>query len=160
MSWVGERRPRHALCWPLNGTAWLCSESQGNHLMCASRVGHGFASRFHLISVKASGSHRPPRWLSGKESACQCRRQVLSLGWEDPLEKEKATHSSILSWRIPWTEEPSSLQSIGSHRVRHDLATEHALPQWESQGLSSSSWILFKGRREEAVKIPCTKGLC
>ena len=43
-----------------------------------------------------------------------------SLGWEDPLEKEMATHSSILAWRIPWTEEPGGLQSTGSQRVRHD----------------------------------------
>ena len=48
-----------------------------------------------------------------------------SLGWEDPLEKEMATHSSILIWRIPWTEEPDGLQSLGSQRVRHDLATEY-----------------------------------
>ena len=45
---------------------------------------------------------------------------VLSLGQEDRLEKEMATHSSILAWRIPWTEEPSGLQSMGSPRVRHD----------------------------------------
>ena len=49
--------------------------------------------------------------------------QVQSLGWEDPLEKGIATHSSILAWRIPWTEEPGSLQSRGSRRVRHGLAT-------------------------------------
>ena len=45
---------------------------------------------------------------------------VLSLGWEDPLEKEMATHSSILAWRIPWSEEPGGLQSTGSQRVGHD----------------------------------------
>ena len=45
---------------------------------------------------------------------------VQSLGWEDPLEKEMVTHSSTLAWRIPWTEEPSRLQSTGSQRVRHD----------------------------------------
>ena len=45
--------------------------------------------------------------------------QVRSLGWEDPLEKEMATHSSILAWRIPWMEEPGRLQSTGSKRVRH-----------------------------------------
>ena len=49
--------------------------------------------------------------------------QVQSLGWDDPLEEELATHSSILAWRIPWTEEPGGLPSIGSQRVRHDLAT-------------------------------------
>ena len=46
--------------------------------------------------------------------------RVLSLGQEDPLEKGMATHSSTLAWRIPWTEEPGRLQSMGSQRVRHD----------------------------------------
>ena len=49
--------------------------------------------------------------------------QVRSLGWKDPLEKEMTTHSSILARRIPWTEKPGGLQSVGSHRVRHDWAT-------------------------------------
>ena len=49
--------------------------------------------------------------------------QVQSLGWEDPLEKEMATHSSILAWKIPWVEEPGRLQSMGSQRVGHDWAT-------------------------------------
>ena len=46
--------------------------------------------------------------------------QLCSLGWEDPLEEEMATHSSILAWKIPWTEEPGKLQSIGSQRVGHN----------------------------------------
>ena len=46
--------------------------------------------------------------------------QVQSLGWEDPLEKGMASHSSVLAWRISWTEEPGRLQSIGSQRVGHD----------------------------------------
>ena len=46
--------------------------------------------------------------------------QVRSLGWEDPLEKEMATHSSILAWKISWTEEPRGLQSMGSQRVGHN----------------------------------------
>ena len=49
---------------------------------------------------------------------------VLALGWEDPLEKEMATHASILAWEIPWTEELGGLQSRGWERVRHDLATK------------------------------------
>ena len=49
---------------------------------------------------------------------------VRSLGWEDPLEKGMAAHSSILAWRIRWTEEPGGLQSVGSHRVRHDWETD------------------------------------
>ena len=46
--------------------------------------------------------------------------RVQSLGWEDPLEKEMATHSSILAWRIQWTEEPGGLQSMGLQRVEHN----------------------------------------
>ena len=46
--------------------------------------------------------------------------QIQSLGREDPLEKEMATHSSTLAWKIPWTEEPGRLQSMGSQRVAHD----------------------------------------
>ena len=46
--------------------------------------------------------------------------RVESLGWEDPLEKEMATHPNILAWRVPWTEEPGGLQSKESQRVRHD----------------------------------------
>ena len=45
---------------------------------------------------------------------------VRSLGWEDPLEKQMATHSSILAWKISWTEKPGGLQSMGSQRVEHD----------------------------------------
>ena len=45
---------------------------------------------------------------------------VQSLGWKDPLEREMTTHSNIIPWEIPWTEEPSGLQSMGLHRVRHD----------------------------------------
>ena len=48
---------------------------------------------------------------------------VQSLGWEDPLEKEMATQSSTLAWEISWTEEAGGLQSMGSQRARHDLAT-------------------------------------
>ena len=51
--------------------------------------------------------------------------QVQSLGREDPLEKEMATHSSILAWKIPWTEEPGRLQSLGSQRIEHDRACTH-----------------------------------
>jgi len=49
------------------------------------------------------------KWLSGKESACQCRRHKRFLDWEDSLEKEMATHCSILAWEISWTEEPGRL---------------------------------------------------
>ena len=55
-----------------------------------------------------------------KHPSAMWETQVQSLGWEDPLEKEMASHSCILAWRIPWMEEPGRLQSTGSQRVRHD----------------------------------------
>ena len=65
---------------------------------------------------------------------------VQSLSWEDPLEKRMATHSSILTWRIPWTQEPGGIQSMGSQRVRHDRTTNVLIPgseKWEAP------WPLF-----------------
>ena len=55
-----------------------------------------------------------------KVSACNAGDLGRSLGREDPLEEEMVTHSSLLAWRIPWTEEPGGLQSTVSQRVRHD----------------------------------------
>ena len=46
--------------------------------------------------------------------------QIWSLGWGDPMEKERTTHFSILAWKIPWTEEPGELQSMGLQRIGHD----------------------------------------
>ena len=70
-----------------------------------------------------------PRWLTGKESACQGRRhrrcRFKTQGQEDPLEEQMATHSGILAWEIPWTEEPGGLQSMGSERLRHNWAPTH-----------------------------------
>ena len=61
-------------------------------------------------------------WLVKNLPAVQ-ETWVQSLGWEDPLEKQMATHSSILAWKISWTEKPGGLQSMGSQRVEHDWAT-------------------------------------
>ena len=59
-----------------------------------------------------------------KNSPAMQETKVQFLGWEDPLEKGMATHSSILAWEIPWTEESGGLQSMGSRRVRQDLTTK------------------------------------
>ena len=77
---------------------------------------------------------------------------VQPLGWEDPLEEEMATHSGILAWRIPWTEEPGGLQFMRSQRVRHDGATStrykgmYGLPVWCS-GKESTSQYRRRERR-------------
>ena len=54
--------------------------------------------------------------------------QIQTLGWEDLLEKGMATHSSILAWQIPWTEEPGELQSIASQKSGHDFLTKQQQP--------------------------------
>ena len=58
--------------------------------------------------------------VCGLDGKAMQETQVLSLGWEDPLEKEMAAHSSTLAWKIPWTMEPGRLPSMGSQRVGHD----------------------------------------
>ena len=67
--------------------------------------------------------------------------RVWSLGREDPLEKEMATHSSILAWRIPWREEPGRLQSMGSQRVGHDWET--SLHFTDTCTIQKHVWLLF-----------------
>ena len=64
--------------------------------------------------------------------------QVWSLGPEDPLEKELATHSIILAWRIPWTEEPDELQSMGPQGVRHDWMSTHVI----TVNINPLEWII------------------
>ena len=65
---------------------------------------------------KITLGRRLPRWLRSKESACNAGGLGSVLGWRDPLEKDMATHSSILAWRIPWAGEPGGPQSMGSQK--------------------------------------------
>ena len=85
----------------------------------------------HVISkqlekVAQTVKHLPTKWET----------RIRSLGWEDLLQKEMATHSSILAWKIPWTKEPGGLQSMGSQRVGHDWATSLSL-SLENQSIPS-----------------------
>ena len=86
-------------------------------------------NRFYLVSKQFTIIYHLTelgRWRGGKESACQCRRgsrfRLNPSIRKIPLEKAMATHSSTLAWEISWTEEPGRLQSMGSRRLRHDLA--------------------------------------
>ena len=73
------------------------------------------------LSVKQKGIPRVAQWVKNTAEMQETQEmQVQSLGWEDPVEKRMATHSSILAWRIPWTEEPGRLQSMGLQRVGHE----------------------------------------
>jgi len=69
----------------------------------------------HIYVLRAS---LVAQWVKGVPAMWESH--VRSLGWEDSLEKEMATHSGVLAWRIPWTEVPGGLQSMGSQRVGHD----------------------------------------
>ena len=83
----------------------------GSHLILT--VAHfyvGTTIRRHLLVVAQTV----------KRLSMMQETQVRSLGWEDPLEKEMAIHSSTIAWKILWTEEPGRLQSMGSQRIRHD----------------------------------------
>ena len=104
--------------------AELSTESKRENLLSCSS-GTYLVTKLLLIFLLS------PRWNEGfpggsvmKNLPAKQEMGVQSLGGEDPLEKEMATHSSVLAWRIPWTEEPGRLQSRGLQRVWHDLATK------------------------------------
>ena len=75
--------------------------------------------------------------------------QVLSLGWEYPLEKEMATSSIIRAWRIPWTEEPGELQSMGSQRARPDWVTNTFHLIKEGNESNKSDWVFFLNKKTQ-----------
>ena len=77
-----------------------------------------FESKKFMVQYAKKGTSLVAQML--KNLPAMQETWVPSLGWEDTLEKEMATHSSIFVWRIPWTEEPGGLQSTGSQRVGHD----------------------------------------
>ena len=119
-------------------STFFTASSQGvdsisrNHFLCSSIRSNASSIKvlswdFYWVFLVAQLVKNPP--------AVQ-ETQAQSLHGEDPLEKEMATHSSILVWKIPWTEEPGRLQSMGSQRVGHDLATKP--PPWDSSNLVSS----------------------
>ena len=68
---------------------------------------------------------------------------VQFLGREDPLEKEMAIHSSTIAWKIPWTEEPGRLQSMGSQSVRHDWTTSLHITTWKKSGEFFMHYLLY-----------------
>ena len=120
--WVGKIRWRKEMATHSSILAWRIPwiEELGRlQSMGSQRVRHNWATNIFTFYF-----HQPPGpryWAlpggaNGREPSCQSRRHKRhkSLDWEDPLEKEMATYSSILAWRIPWTEEPGRLWPIGS----------------------------------------------
>ena len=96
---------------------WVCKESDMTEWLSWTEL-----KRFIIIN--------PLGGQLVKNLTAMQKTLVQFLGWQDPLQKRMATHSSILAWRIPWTEEPIRLQSMGSQRVRHHWATHfHTYPE-------------------------------
>ena len=84
--------------------------------------------------------------------------QVQSLGWEDPLEKKMATHSSILAWRIPWTEEPGRLQLMGSQRVGYNRVNQQQQQQRNKHQKLWKQQKVIEGFLEEGIVSLSHKG--
>ena len=82
---------------------------------------------------------------------------VRSLGWEDPLEKEMAAHSSTLAWKIPWMEEPGRLQPVGSQRVGHDWATSPSPYGWFTVLYSFQVYNIVI---QSFYRLDCIKSYC
>ena len=111
MEWFGRWGLYHGW-WLAVGSLWVirihtCQDTQ---VQVARSLLAQPSTSWNAYSLPFFGQ-MSPRWLSGKESVYKHR--VQSLGWEDLLEEEMASHSSILAWEIPWTGEPGKLQSIG-----------------------------------------------
>ena len=107
-------------------------------LLLARQPGNVLSAFGHLLTVRSYQASLVAQRL--KHLPAMWETRVRSLGQEDPLEKEMATHSSILAWRIPWTGEPGRLQSKGSQRVGHDWVTSLWFPL-SFKELSLMSWF-------------------
>ena len=109
-----------------------------------------------------------PRWSTGKESTCRCRRgrrDGRSVGQEDSLEEEMATHSSTLAWRIPWTEEPDGLQSIASqswtqlkrlstaHKPKNGISRVLGTGQPNNSTSQSQTYLIWDGFKIHLPKL-------
>ena len=113
---------------PELGTGWTEMKHQGAHSL--ERGLEQWAYEYNIVSEYYKYVYSQRLRLLAKAMGQMVNRlstmweiRVQSLGWEDPLEKEMAIHSSTIAWKILWTEEPGRLQSVGSERVGHDWAT-------------------------------------
>ena len=109
---------------------------------------YGNIHSFHLCSILwwfiLMGVLGFPVAQAIKNLPAMWKTQVQSLGWEDPLEKGMAPHPSIIAWRIPWTEEPGGLQSMGLKRVGHSWATDTFTLKITSKCFQFLSFLAFR----------------
>ena len=119
--------------WKSETRIYICESFQNLYFYINSSICYRISSS-QLITILFITAQRV------KHLPVMQKTQVQSLGWEDPLEKEMATHSSILAWRILWTEEPGGLQSMGSQRVRQDWATTLTLTYLVTKSYLTLLW--------------------
>ena len=127
--WGRKRRGRQRMRWPMasptqwtwvwvnSGSWWWTGRPGVLRFMGLQRVGHDWATELSWWGASLVAK-------MVKNLPATQKTWVWSLDRKDPLEKDMAIHSSVLAWRIPWTEEPGGLQSVGSQRVRHDSTTD------------------------------------
>ena len=138
---------------------WVYKRQRKQRSNCQQSLDHRKAKEFQKNITSASLIRRKPLtvWTSlvvqtVKSLPTMQETWVWSLGWEEPLEKETATHSSTLAWKIPWTEEPGRLQSMGSQRVRHNWATFHFTSYTLRKTMYAHNTILYNTAMERHLK--------
>ena len=134
------------LAWRIPGMG----EPGGLPSMGSHRIGHNWSDLAYSIAYVVQRCAFLMAQMVKHLPAVQ-ETQVQSLGWEDALEKEMATHSSTLAWKIPWTEEPGRLQSMGSQRVWHDWATSLSLCGTKIHS-NNSCWVALQPFRSRYTK--------
>ena len=145
--WVSDAiQPSHPLKSP-SPPAFNFSQHQGLFQVSALHIRW---PKYWSFSFNISPSKGFPGSSDSKVSGCNSGDLGSIAGWENPLEKEMATHSSTLAWKIPWIEEPGGLQSKGLQRVGHDGMTEHACPIGEQYRDCSK----FKNKTTVYLAIP------
>ena len=123
-------------------------DGQGG-LVCCDSGGHKGSDTTEWLNWTDTISWASMEAQTVKNLPTEQETGVWSLSWKDHMEKEMATHSSILAWRNPWTEEPGGLQSMGSQRDGHDWSTKHAHTH-------ISKWPWAWGDKKESLK--CANG--
>ena len=133
------------LSWLPSGLTFRASVCEGLIAVTSCLYWKDQATFFFLHwQYQVGGGGGLPRWFLVKDHLPVQKMQVRSLDQEDPLEKEMATHSSILAWEIPWTGKIDGLQSMGLQRVGHDLVSEHEHQVEEPEIKLPTCWFIEK----------------